>query len=439
MDKLVQAAIYRSGKFVSRATHIKDCTRTRHINAADTLTVTVNSVDDIRMDDTLKLIELPENVIGGTFRVVSIERRRSGNGLDSMLVTAMPIATQLLIETGFPDTSFTPDPITFLITNVVNDNGYLDGLSLADACSRLTQLVEQASAYLESVKFVFINPTTGAPNIRVIDADTALSALASAVRPSNSRWRARPDIDEPTVEVGRFGDHMQIELKSISAPHYSAQDVRASNVFPGTASVWMESMEDAYNALFVSGGTYTDTGGKSSKLSLFNTTAPYPYTVHRDQFVDGYYHIMVTKDVDINGNPYPRRKSRRANIAEIAPVVDMTLSRSSVGAVATAEAALLDAAIAFLELYADGKTTWRFTAPFPVSTGVHPGDMVYATLKDEATSKSFTGWVYVISQTTQWNGGKVSSEFELSNQLDSLADPLSAEYAGIKASRQARI
>lgn len=726
MDKLINAAVYRDGAFIGRMTHITEGNRARHINAADTLTLNVNTVDDVQAGDTIKLIEIPENILGGTFRVLSTERRRRGGGLDSMLVNAAPVATQLLIETGFPDTAYDPDPITDVITTIVNDNGYLDGLSLTDACKRLTQLVEQASAYKETVAFTFVNPTEGAPNIRVIDADTALAALSSAVRPSNSRWRSRPDLDVPTVEVGRFGDHRQIEFKSVDNARYVAMEstnrrlhgdytpaivrrtvatsgvsgdkwwladgapssqtqfayqalcagsfneslknlnepgtrdatlegsgggidwnatygwnfndvnswlsthtpqsndfsnrsilikvsgnvdwgqfvtgtdvaggdplnllidlirvgsgpftvgvwckagayalspsafspydtgkpadidpitenpdpfpptnsfvIGISNqtlyidgspvatlaeanltgatadillgasdqsggnvgpiiqavtsynvaktdtqmlaisqamnaliypcstpsptsvsvrntvliptpridgkVYPGASSVWMESQEDSYNALFVSGGTYTDSNGKSSKLSLVHTTAPYPYTVHLDQFADKKYHVFLTKDIDSNGQPYPRRKSRRANIAEIAPVVDMTQSRSSSGAVATAEAALLDAAIEFLRLYADGKTTWRFITPYAVSAGVYPGDMVYATFKDERTKKSYRGWVYVISQTTQWISGKVTSEFELSTALDSLADPLSAEYAGIKASRQARI
>ena len=415
--------VIRNGKAIARSSQFTMCRRTRSINASDSFEIE-DAIIPIKGGDILVWRE--DGVVTGYYMVDTPEHLMQPKR--SSKATAQPMAPWLLVNTGWPGVAYSN--ITPVDDSAQSASVFMENVSFNSALDRVSSLVLALSPLGATLAFNRVNMPEDTTNIRVIDSDTALRALMMICQPSDARWRCRADLENPTIEIGTFGEIKPQEVHSLPLP--AAATLWQSHRHIQTAST-IHDYSDAINGVFVEGGSYTDASDKQRVLTTLRATAPAGFTQAMVQMPDGRYYILLTKDYDANRVPYTWRRTRRIHISGIAPAANMgDTGRSSDDEVVRASIALMKAGVRYLTLYAEGKSTWRVTIPSPFTSQALPGDRIYCTLNDEISGEQFSGALYVISHTTTWQQGAVASQLELSDVLDTLLDPLSMEYANIK-------
>lgn len=407
--------IIRAGLEVERITKAFSASWDTRISNADRFSMEIPCSLDVQEFDVAILVEDDEEL--ARFKITAIEPSFTENGEEIVKVTGEAISTFYLIGTAIPSASYVKD------------------VNLATALVKIQWLVAFQHSGLSTITFDMVNPSATDPVLKETDAFTALEILSSLCHPSDTRWRCRADLYDPAnpnesiLELGLFGDLQDIQIRSL--PRNSSL---VENVYGYFSASRMVSLDDFVTDVFADGGRYTPAITSYVEgivdLTVVTDPAPFGFTLNTQTW-DGCNVTWLSKDWDVNHNPFPERRWRRIRMDSIAPQTTGGLPPAG-WQIALAANDLLAACVAYLTLYSVIPEHWTVTVPGSMT--VLPGDKINVNIVDRDNNHSFDGPIYLISRTTNWDGnGGVVTTLELNTVLDSLADPLSEDWQAIRA------
>lgn len=416
--------VSRNGAVIARTDRFVSATRSRSFNKADRLTLQTDGSLDFQGGDLITWREA--GLVTGIFVVDTPERLYQASG--RMNVTATPLGTWRLQNTGWPGQGYAT------VGGLFSEQGFLEGLSLKAALDRIAGLTRALDSASRGVTFAQVNPAKTTTGIRIIEADTALRGLTACCNPSQSHWRCRAELEDPTIEVGVFGDVKDVQVVTPdfvpSAMLTGAGGGPEGAIYYCNNASGVDDYADGVNAVFAEGGTYEHVTYGTRTLTTLGATVPFGFRHTMIVMGEGRFYPLLEKVLDPDQRPYAQTRSRHISISGIAPNADPLDGKSRPSDVLAAAQALADAAVAYLRMYADGKKTWNVTVPAAMTWDFLPGDRIHAALLDEASGLRYAGELYVITHDTDWRGGTIASRLELSNVPDPYFDPLSVQYAG---------
>lgn len=411
--------LYRNNVLLGSATNPLSASLHERINAADTLNLSIPESAGVQADDELDIYSsvnnpdvTPMNELHhiGLFIVETVEEADTDDGRRVCKVTAKPAAAYYLINCGSPGNNF---------------------INSVDEVTAAGYIVNTLQMVMGKVVIIgFVNPLHSDREIKPASQQTLLEMVNEIVKPSNSRWRCRPDLTVNTIEVGHFGDVKPIQIRHVNVAVVPAT---THGVYFTNSCVQQASNVDQINSAFVEGGMWTDDKGKTTALLLWPALiVPIGYTLNANIYPDYWGYFRVDKDLDENGNPFPLKKSRRVVFSGIVPKNTGSFPPSGAQVVAASQV-LLDTICEYLTEVSILQRTWNVTVPGEFVTLAHVGDKIHLTTLNTDGTVKYADEVFIASRTVDWNEeGKATTQLELSTRLESLVDPLSKEYGNVK-------
>jgi hypothetical protein len=349
--------------------------------------------------------------------VTRVELSRQRNGEKTIKITAKAIGDFHLGRGGVPgDTWFD----NFDIPNALNS---ISGLLFQQIGTTLT---------FNNVNFPVLPPGNSFKDSRT---NTLMEAMHNLCVKGGFRWRSRPDLQTPQIDVGNFGTLVNMRFVEDKGQSWH-NTYETLNTFVVSDFSYYEDSEDAVSHLFIEGGTYPTGANSDPNTLLLGGSITNP----------GFTKLLVTFTGSTTGATYyVLRKDdctiarwRRVNAGSIVPEATGS-NPPSPPQITTAEQLLERVGENYLTINAcTGKRHFGIRVPACITGRALVGDKVIlqACLPCDET---ISDYLYVVAHDTEFGeNGQAVHNIELSNVLDSLSDPLSVEFSNL-FSRQVEV
>jgi hypothetical protein len=383
------------------------CTIDRKINSSQSFTANLTPDNCVSPED---IIQTEDCGYVEYWVVTRVESARSESGEESLQVTGLPVGDFHLGRGGVPG------------------NTWFDNFDINGALASIDTLLQQQIG--ESVLFNRIqmpNLIIGNNSYKNSSSELLLDVFNQLATNGGYRWRSRPDKLTPWLDIGNFGvDRPGVVV--MQAQGQSEYDEMVSRgVFPFRSGSYYVDMQDAVSDIFIEGGDWTDAEGKQRTLLISSAIAGPGFskkivsyagsTTGRD------YWLLTRTNVQCKGRRY-----RRVKAGSILPTAGGN-DPPSPAQIAAAEQLLELVGENYLNLNpCEGKEYFSLVLPFCVTGKFLVGDRIFLAY-NLPCGRTFDDWLYVTGHGTSWDSdGSVSHSLELATVLDSLSDPLSAEY-----------
>lgn len=386
--------IYRSGNLVNRSMTFVDLTLTETLNANDTLEMTFPSPWCILHGDEFWLYD------GGVVLKFYVQRVEPVLAEDNTLLskaTMDALVGQVMGCTAIPTENI------------------IAGATLGDLADDI-----EAIALFETGQTILVDDAAAeaaltAEGIKT-EAVNATEALRDIMTAAGLRWRCRNDLGL-VVEYGVFGETTSIVVKDArGASNYRA--MIAQGVYPAKNVSGYTDNSEVANVIVAEGGKWSESGGQQIPLTLQTAAAIPGFTISAQVLLAQTFYTM-----EITGNT--GRCWKKIVVPNIVPEGDPP----DPAQIAAAADALAQVTARYLTEYA--VTLRHFDVSVPVSTVGRfvVGNKLTLLVDKLNCDGEYKGLIYVASRTTSWGSDNtVETKLELSTRLESLADPLSAEF-----------
>lgn len=394
--------IYRSGNLVNRSMTFESLTVNETLNAVDTADMTFPSPWCILAGDNFWLYD------GGVvlkFVVMRVEPTLSEDN------TLMSKATmEALVGEIMACTAITTESV-------------VAGATLGDLAN-----VIEALALFETGEIIVIDDGAAEAALTAegiqTQANDAVGALRDIVTAAGLRWRTRMDLGN-VVQYGAFGETVSLTVKEArGATDYDA--MMAQNVYPFRNISGYTDNTDIANVLIPEGGKWSEAGGQQVPLTLQTAAAIAGYTITAQVIL-----AQTVYTIEITGNT--GRCWKKIVVPNIVPEGDPP----SPAQIAAAADALAQVAARYLTEYAVTLRHFQCSVPVSLLGKFVMGNKITLLTEDLNCGGEYKGLIFVASRTTTWGSdNSVETSLELSTRLESLSDPLSAEFGRAALARR---
>jgi len=390
---------------------IINCKLDKRIGASDALNFEIPSSICVSSGDTVGLHS--DGCSYGVYVVLSIEDGEAADGSTTTKCACVSQTARRLSSVLVPSSTF------------------FKNLTFAAGLAKIQSLQPVPSV------FATVNPAVPslAADLASESTDNTFSTFTEIVLASRNSWRDRPDTG--VMEIGQFGT--VLTDKFVCAPDRKSSDA-GGTVWGIIRANYLQDESNTVDAISIEGGSYS-LGGKSQKLLLGNALAPAGFTKTTVLVPGGDTYYVLSR----NGRPLATActtiRSKRVTANSIAVEVTAPATDPTAAQIAASENNLMTVGIRYLNLYSDPLVHVSLTTPNAVPPCfMNVGDRVSVAMCDLGCARTITNTVFVDGISTTWaSDNSVLTQLEVSNVLDSLADPLSARYGTKSAERDSRV
>lgn len=400
--------IYRAGVLVNRSMTFISLSVSETLNAVDTAELTFPSPWCILEGDEFWLYDDGPPAVVLKFQVIRVEPTLSDDNQRLSRATMDALVGRALACTAIPTE-----------TTVV-------GATLGDLAAVLEALTFFETGVAITIDDALAEAALTAHGIET-QALNAVEALRDIVTAAGLRWRTRNDLGL-VVQYGAFGEIVALAVRETNNPNSPSgyDDMVAQNVFPcATVSGYTDNAELA-NVLIPEGGKWSVGGGQQTPLTLrladpvlgFTITVQVFggqtfYTIEEDGNAGACWKKIVVPNLVPEGDP-PNHTQEK----------DAANSLASVAA-------------RYLREYSTTLRHFDVSIPFSLLGRFVVGNKITLAVQGLNCGGAYQGLIFVATRETTWNSDNtVETRLELSTRLESLSDPLSAEFGHAAIARR---